>query len=114
VIERVGRFAVNVLAGDQRDVSVAFGSRGGDKFGAVSWHAGPGGSPLLDGALTWVDCSVETVHEAGDHYVVIGRVGALGGASGDRPLLFYRGRYAVTEPEPADGLLSWPRPDDWF
>ncbi|OLT42750.1 monooxygenase [Saccharomonospora sp. CUA-673] len=114
VIERVGRFAVNVLAGDQHEVSVAFGSPGGDKFGSVSWHAGPGGAPLIDGALTWVDCTVDTVHEAGDHYVVIGRVTGLGAVSTGRPLLFYRGRYAVTEAPPSGELFDWPRPDDWF
>ncbi|MCR3718455.1 MULTISPECIES: 3-hydroxy-9,10-secoandrosta-1,3,5(10)-triene-9,17-dione monooxygenase reductase subunit [Prauserella salsuginis group] len=113
VIERVGRFAVNVLAGEQRDVSAVFGSRGADKFSSVSWTPAPSGSPLLDGALTWVDCAVETVHEAGDHYVVIGRVVALGEASARRPLLFYRGGYTVTEAAP-DAMPGGPRPDDWF
>jgi len=123
VIERAGRFAVNVLAADQDDVSTVFGSRGTDKFASVDWHYSPGGSPLLDGALTWIDCTLETTHEAGDHYVVIGRVHALGETRDTRPLLFYQGSYSVTErsqEEPApirsdlEGLLTWPRPDDWF
>ncbi|MCP2254696.1 3-hydroxy-9,10-secoandrosta-1,3,5(10)-triene-9,17-dione monooxygenase reductase component [Prauserella aidingensis] len=113
VIERVGRFAVNVLAGEQQNVSAVFGSRGEDKFASVSWTRAPSGSPLLDGALTWVDCAVEAVHEAGDHYVVIGRVTGLGETSGRRPLLFYRGGYTVTETGP-DAMPGGPRPDDWF
>ena len=32
------------------------------------------GAPVLDGVLTWVGATVEAVHEAGDHYVVLGRV----------------------------------------
>ncbi|WP_020671784.1 3-hydroxy-9,10-secoandrosta-1,3,5(10)-triene-9,17-dione monooxygenase reductase subunit [Amycolatopsis nigrescens] len=124
LIERAGRFAVNVLADDQREVSNTFGARGADKFGSVAWHPAPSGSPLLDGVLTWVDCELEAVHEAGDHYVVVGRVTALGSAdtSDARPLLFYRGRYTVTQPDTApapvredlDALLTWPRPDDWY
>ncbi|MFC4001026.1 3-hydroxy-9,10-secoandrosta-1,3,5(10)-triene-9,17-dione monooxygenase reductase subunit [Prauserella oleivorans] len=114
VIERTGSFAVNVLADDQRDVSVAFGARGVDKFSMVAWHSAPSGAPLLDGALTWVDCAVEAVHEAGDHDVVVGRVTALGEVSDARPLLFYRGRYTVTESEPVGEMFTWPRPDDWF
>jgi len=111
-----GRFAVNVLAEEQQAVSAEFGRRGGDKFAAVSWQPGPSGVPLLDGALTWVDCEVQAVHPAGDHYVVIGRVTALGETSEARPLLFHRGRYTVTEPVPdaLAALMPWPRPDDWL
>lgn len=121
IIERVGRFAVNVLSDDQRELSTVFGSLGADKFASVDWVAAPSGAPLLEDPLTWVDCLVETVHEAGDHYVVVGRVTELGGLGSARPLLFYRGSYAATERDTLapvrDGLralLTWPRPDDWF
>ena len=73
------------------------------------------------GALTWVECAVEAAHEAGDHYVVTGRVTELGPCQQDRPLLFYRGRYAATDPgaaagppEVVDTLLAWPRHADWM
>ncbi|WP_199431803.1 3-hydroxy-9,10-secoandrosta-1,3,5(10)-triene-9,17-dione monooxygenase reductase subunit [Qaidamihabitans albus] len=114
VIERTGHFAVNVLAGDQQEVSAAFGARGADKFGSVDWSRAPSGSPLLAGALTWIDCAIDAVHEAGDHYVVIGRVTALGEVSDERPLLFFRGGYTVTEDRSPGELFQWPRPDDWF
>jgi 3-hydroxy-9,10-secoandrosta-1,3,5(10)-triene-9,17-dione monooxygenase reductase component len=115
VIARTGRFAVNVLAEEQRAVSAIFGSRGADKFGAVEWMPAPSGSPLLEGALTWVDCALDTVYEAGDHFVVIGRVTALGEPSGGRPLLFYRGEYTSAEPPAAlGGMLGWAGPDDWL
>jgi len=93
-----------------------FGARGEDKFARFGWTPAPSGAPLLDGALTWIDCSLEAVHEAGDHYVVIGRVTALGAPSEARPLLFHRGRYAVTEParDALAALMPWPRPDDWL
>jgi 3-hydroxy-9,10-secoandrosta-1,3,5(10)-triene-9,17-dione monooxygenase reductase component len=120
-IERAGHFCVNVLAEDQRDVSRVFGTSGADKFAGIGWTSSPGGAPLLDGVLTWADCSIEAVHPAGDHRIVIGRVTELGAVRDARPLLFYKGRYAGTSatsphdpPEVADTLLAWPRHTDWI
>lgn len=120
VIEAAGHFAVNVLSDEQRDVSTVFGSRGVDKFASVDWTPGASGAPLISRALTWVDCAIETVHDAGDHHIVVGRVLALGEPGLERPLLFYRGRYTATEQErtesaevPLDAFLTWPMGDDW-
>jgi 3-hydroxy-9,10-secoandrosta-1,3,5(10)-triene-9,17-dione monooxygenase reductase component len=120
-IERSGRFCVNVLTEDQRDVSRVFGAAGADKFAGVGWSASPGGAPVLDGALTWADCHIEAVHAAGDHRIVIGLVTELGPVRDARPLLFYKGRYAGTAsgsphdpPEVVDTLLAWPRHTDWI
>src|SRR6185437_173499 len=72
VIEQSGHFCVNVLTDGQQELARRFGASGGDKFAGVPWSASPGGSPVLDGALTWVECTVEAVHEAGAHYLVTG------------------------------------------
>src|SRR5205814_1131644 len=56
VIERSGHFCVNVLTDGQQELARRFGTSGGDKFAGVPWSASPGGSPVLDGALTWVEC----------------------------------------------------------
>ena len=119
VIERTGHFCANVLADGQQELARRFGSPGGDKFADTAWSGSPAGAPVLDGALTWVECAVEAVHEAGDHYLVTGRVTALGPCRAGRPLLFYRGRYAATDPgtgptEVVDTLLAWPHHDDWM
>ncbi|GAA1010868.1 flavin reductase family protein [Nocardiopsis tropica] len=122
-IERTGRFAVNVLSENQQAVSSVFGSRHPDKFGEVRWRPSPTGSPLLDDALSWIDCTVETVHDGGDHHIVIGRVQQLSPPNPGRPLLFYRGRYTQTVTDPGqaipralslDAFLTWPVGDDWM
>lgn len=100
LIQRSGRFCVNFLADGQAELSNQMASRGTDKFAGVAWQpAEATGSPVLEGSLAHVDCSVHAVHEAGDHWVVIGRVLHLAtapeGATED-PLLFYRGKYGTT------------------
>ena len=90
-----GRFTVNVLAEDQRTACAAFGSRTGAKFDAVSWSAGPDGGVRIDGALAWVDCDLERIHDGGDHEIVVGRVRELAVERTARPLLFYRGGFEL-------------------
>jgi 3-hydroxy-9,10-secoandrosta-1,3,5(10)-triene-9,17-dione monooxygenase reductase component len=97
-IRKVGAFAVNVLSESQEDVSRVFATRGADKFRGVGWSAAPSGSPILDGVLAWVDCSLEAEHEAGDHVLVVGRARDLGVADEGVPLIFYRGGYGRFEP----------------
>jgi 3-hydroxy-9,10-secoandrosta-1,3,5(10)-triene-9,17-dione monooxygenase reductase component len=98
-MQRAGYFCVNLLSHDQLELSNGFAAKGADKFAGVSWRPSATGAPLLDGVLGWVDCTIYAVHEAGDHYVVIGRVMDLGVEDAPHPLLFYRGRYARTEAE---------------
>ena len=98
LMQRAGKFCVNFLSDDQAELSNTMASRGTDKFAGVSWRrSATTGSPVLDGALGYVDCSIHTVLEAGDHYVVIGRVLELVAAQAEKPLLFYQGKYATTD-----------------
>jgi 3-hydroxy-9,10-secoandrosta-1,3,5(10)-triene-9,17-dione monooxygenase reductase component len=120
-IAAAGRFCVNVLAEDQRDISRTFGTSGADKFAGVAWSPAPSGAPVLDGVLTWADCTIVASHPTGDHDVVIGHVDELGSCRDARPLLFYKGRYTGTAassphepPELVDTLLAWPRHTEWI
>jgi flavin reductase (DIM6/NTAB) family NADH-FMN oxidoreductase RutF len=92
-IQAAGAFCVNILAEDQEEICRVFASRGGDKFASIGWRPAPSGAPILDGVLAWVDCTIERVDEAGDHFVVIGRVRDLKVEHEGGPLLFFRGGY---------------------
>ncbi|MET0819067.1 MAG: flavin reductase [Solirubrobacteraceae bacterium] len=93
-IQAAGSFCVNVLAADQEPVCRALAAKGDDKFKGLSWHpAAATGSPIIDGAVAWIDCDIESVTEAGDHYVVIGRVRNLEIHNSTLPLLFFQGGY---------------------
>jgi 3-hydroxy-9,10-secoandrosta-1,3,5(10)-triene-9,17-dione monooxygenase reductase component len=100
-IEAAGRFCVNVLSEEQQPVCARFGSRETDKFAGVSWHTSELGVPVIDESLATIECTVDSVVDGGDHYIVIGRVHALSesATTGGRPLLFYRGQYTGIEPD---------------
>jgi len=92
-IRRAQSFCINILAHGQEPLSTAFARSGGDKWRGVSWRPGRTGSPILDGVLAWVECTTVVEHEAGDHYLTIGRVVSLEQAGAGDPLLYFRGSY---------------------
>jgi 3-hydroxy-9,10-secoandrosta-1,3,5(10)-triene-9,17-dione monooxygenase reductase component len=97
-IHAVGSFCINVLAEDQEELCRAFACSGADKFAGVGYTAAPHtGAPLLTGALAWMDCRLEAVHDGGDHEIAVGRALDLGARDSGRPLLFYRGGYGRFE-----------------
>ncbi|MCY3661899.1 MAG: flavin reductase family protein [bacterium] len=99
VIEASGSFCVNVLAEDQAAVSSLFAGRDPDKFAGISWGTRVTGSPVIEGCLAWIDCTIETVHEGGDHWIVVGRVADLGvGRPDSGPLIFFKGGYSAVGP----------------
>lgn len=88
-----GVFAVSVLSARDEGVARRFslGDRE-ERFDGLAWREEVTGSPVLEGALAWLDCQVRDVHVAGDHSIVVGEVLACAGED-DEPLVFYRGAY---------------------
>lgn len=91
------RFGINVLCEDQRAVSEYYArpertheyaeAEAGARFDRTA-H----GTPVLRGALAYLECRLQSVQEAGDHSIFIGEVEDVVVREGD-PLLFFRGRY---------------------
>ncbi|MEV0848651.1 flavin reductase family protein [Streptomyces sp. NPDC049954] len=91
-------FCVNVLASDQEPICRQIASRKEGKFDGAGWRPGPLGSPILDGAVSWIECTFEEVREAGDHFIVLGRVQDLAVDRSALPLLFFQGGYGRFSP----------------
>jgi 3-hydroxy-9,10-secoandrosta-1,3,5(10)-triene-9,17-dione monooxygenase reductase component len=100
-----GRFCVNVLAFDQHPLCKRFAARGVDRFQGVDWWRSPGGSPVLDGVIAWIDCTVEAEYPAGDHTIVLGNVKELACQRTAAPLIFHRGEFASCFPVAGTGTL---------
>ena len=58
----------------------------------MSWHPGVSGTPILDGVLANLECSVVQTFEAGDHTVLIGEVRQAGYVEG-KPLVYFNSGY---------------------
>lgn len=94
-IEPTGRFAVSILAEDQREISALLGTSRADKFSRVPWRASAYGTVHIEGALATIDCRVHAVHDAGDHRLIIGDIVDLAVGRRGAPLLYFRGAYTT-------------------
>lgn len=91
-VRAAGTFCVNVLASNHDRVGVRFAADEGDRFIEGTWVERPGGYGLAD-ALCWIDCTVETSYDGGDHRIVVGRVRHFQVVAYRSPLVFYQGRF---------------------
>ncbi|WP_330253565.1 flavin reductase family protein [Nocardia sp. NBC_00565] len=103
IVRANGRFCVNVLSSRQHAVCRALSRKGPDKFSEISWSPTATGLPRITDALAWIDCEIDAVHEAGDHYIAIGRVDALELDAIEDPLIFFQGGYRAFGPADALG-----------
>jgi flavin reductase (DIM6/NTAB) family NADH-FMN oxidoreductase RutF len=92
VFKAAQAFGVSILGAAQRATSGLFASKATDKFERTQTFKSETGTPLLQGAVSWFDCTTHSVTEVGDHLVVVGRVVAFGHDSGT-PLAYCRGNY---------------------
>ena len=98
-IRRAKHFAANILSEGQQHLSSQFARSGGDKFAGVSWQPGPSGAPLVDGVLAHIDCTIDAVHNGGDHDIVVGRVLHLDAEPDRKPLVFFRSAFSNLAPK---------------
>ena len=102
-IRQRGRFGVSVLKEEQEALSEFFADpeRNPDAARRLDVHYSQmkSGMPVLAHALANLDCSVVQAHDAGDHTIFVGEVKEVSVAEGS-PLLYFRGRYGVTQHRP--------------
>jgi flavin reductase (DIM6/NTAB) family NADH-FMN oxidoreductase RutF len=91
------RFGVNVLASDQQAISRYYArparthEHAEEEAGARFDHTAQG-TPVLHGALAYLECRLHTAQDAGDHTIFIAEVEDVVVREGE-PLLFFRGNY---------------------
>ncbi len=98
IIERTGRFTVNVLASGQETTSRKFALRtiaDGERWSGVEAESGPLGVPRIHGCALYLDCTVTAAHPGGDHTIFVAEVVDAQPGTGSDPLIFYGGAYGA-------------------
>lgn len=88
-----GHFCINILAEDQRDMSIRFASKAEDKFQGLDTTSGQSGVPVLPGCIATLECRLTEMVKGGDHWIFIGEVINLAHEEGGAPLVYFRGAY---------------------
>jgi flavin reductase (DIM6/NTAB) family NADH-FMN oxidoreductase RutF len=76
-VKSTRNFTVNVLAEGQEKLAGQFARQsmqGEDKLAGVAHREGQTGAPILTDAVAYFDCELAFHVEAGDHYLLVGRV----------------------------------------
>ena len=89
---------MNILGSHQHDLCRRFSAKGDDKFAGLDYQLSANGSPVLEDVVAWIDCTLDAIHEAGDHFIVLGHVCEFDIARPEQPLLFFRGKYGNFAP----------------
>jgi flavin reductase (DIM6/NTAB) family NADH-FMN oxidoreductase RutF len=98
-VQECGYWAVSVLAGDQQPIADRFARSGRDlytQFDGIGTTPGPKtGCPVIEGALSWLECRTWATYDGGDHTIVVGEVLSLGVPEGNDhgALIYYAGGY---------------------
>jgi len=117
-IDRLREFSVNILSQEQRALSAYFAGAWKDKTPPPFSFTSSEGGPRLDGSVATLGCTVNAVHEAGDHWIVVGQVVTIHRSDLPRaPLVFFSGRYSTLasggQPAEEPGLLiAWAEPGE--
>jgi flavin reductase (DIM6/NTAB) family NADH-FMN oxidoreductase RutF len=80
-IRASGNFAVNILTSEQENLSRCFATTSSERFEHfchASYHVASTGSPILDGALAFIDSHIVAEYPGGDHVIFLGLVEAMG------------------------------------
>jgi flavin reductase (DIM6/NTAB) family NADH-FMN oxidoreductase RutF len=85
----------HLLAQDQAGLAARFGEPAARRFAAPTrWHRDALGLPVLQDALAWLLLIPVSYLRAGDHVLVVARVGAVRVGAGGRPLVHHGGGFA--------------------
>ena len=96
------RFGVNMLAQSQRDISEYYARperthEHAEQEAGARFDRTPQGTPVLHGALAYLECRLHTAQDAGDHTIFIAEVEDVVVRDGE-PLVYFQGKYRTVGP----------------
>jgi len=89
-------FAINILGKRSEGTARYFADNArlaAAEFREGSFRLGSTGSPILNEATGYLEATVHSAHQAGDHTIIVGQLVALEVSSEEEPLVYYRSGY---------------------
>ncbi len=96
-IRKTGKFAVNILNGDQETYAMKFANdKSDDKFSEVSYHTNGEDVPILDDSLGYIECSLYKQDKIADHILFVGKVENASLRGDSHALVYHRRGFGST------------------
>jgi 3-hydroxy-9,10-secoandrosta-1,3,5(10)-triene-9,17-dione monooxygenase reductase component len=95
VLRATRRFCINFLGKEQRDICMLFASKAAEKFASVEHRLSKMGLPIIEGAVSCINCDVHSIIPSGDHEIVIGDVSDMEHFGGE-PLVHFKRAFHTT------------------
>lgn len=86
-------YTINILNSEQSEISGFYARRGDHTVDESHVEYDESGSPRIKGAIATLKCEPAALHEAGDHFIVLGRIIDHSETLEQNPLIFFSGKY---------------------
>ncbi len=88
-------YTVSILGAEHKEVSTQLARPGRHNLDGIALRGTRLGPPALADALAAFECEAQSVHEAGDHAILVGRVVNFTRQESGEPLVYFRGKYGA-------------------
>ncbi len=90
--KNTNQFAINILGSNSEELSRRFAKHINNKYDGIEWQ-NIDNTPFLNGNIGFIICEQYNFIEAGDHYILIGKVLKTMLNNESDPLLYFKGQY---------------------
>ena len=100
ILSKGKRFAINILSAEQTGPAFAFAKKGEAKADAIKdipVRKGETGVPVIEGAVSTLECILWNEYEGGDHAILIGQVKHIQLNEENTPMVYCRGKITAWE-----------------
>lgn len=98
ILSQSKRFAINILDADQTQAAFAFAKKGEAKEEAIAGldvSCSQLENPIIDGAVTVIECRLWREYEGGDHAILVGEVESITMNDDTTPMVYCKGKMAA-------------------
>lgn len=92
-LRELPRLGISVLAQGQDEICMTLARKIPDRFAEIGWDRSAEGSVFVHGATAWLECSVYSEVEAGDHAIALLEIHGLHARPDAAPLVFHGSKF---------------------